>query len=63
MCIDGSLLQNLVFMDIPVVDMSFGISKKKKKCNCFICICPWLTALPSHCTILVLLQISIETQI
>lgn len=31
MCIDGSLLQNLVFMDVPVVDMSFGISKKKKK--------------------------------
>lgn len=35
MCIDGSLLQNLVFMDIPVVDMSFGISKKKKKVQLF----------------------------
>lgn len=35
MCIDGSLLQNLVFMDVPVVDMSFGISKKKKNVQLF----------------------------
>lgn len=38
--------------------------KKKKNVQLFhLFWCPWLTALPSHCTILVLLQTSIETQI